>query len=289
MDTLALLWEFMAEGIVLSLLTAMVLPLLGGLLFLRRSALLGVAVPQFSAAGIAGGLALLPWFPSLHQEYLDHGHPPLGYLFFFAAGAAGACLLLFAVMEKHGRRGSTDARVAVAFSLAAAASLLFLSMSPVGGSLVQTLQRGSVVVADWHALVTVALVDLSIALLLWRFLRGLVLVSYDRDEAFALGHRPQNYDRLFHVMVGAGVGAGVMTVGPVFVFGLLFLPPVAAHGVSSSLRAFFLHCLVVGLVPALIAWPVSFHLDLPFGPVAVALAGLLVLLYALVGRALQKR
>lgn len=269
METLRLIWTFMAEGVVISVLSAVVLPILGAVLCLRRTAFLGVAVPQFSAAGIALGLALLPAFPTLQEWYLDHGHPPLEYLFVFAAGAAGLALLAFSSLEGRRDETSGESRVAAGFALAAAAGLLFLEAAPAGGSLVETLQRGSVVVADWHALLIVAVVD-ALVLIGWLlFGRGILLVSFDRDGAVALGHRPGRYETIWNVLVGLAIGVGVMTIGPVLVFGLLFLPAVFARAVARSQRGYLRSVVALALPPVLVAWPVSFHLDLPYGPTAV--------------------
>ncbi|MBC8406487.1 MAG: metal ABC transporter permease [Planctomycetes bacterium] len=275
METLSLLWSMMAEGILISFASAIFLPLIGGLLYLRRQAFLGVAVPQFSAAGIAAGLALLPNFPSLQQNFLDHGHPPLSYLFLFAGGAAGLALLIFAWIEKRSRHASVEGHMAAGFALAGAASLIFLEWSPSGGTLVDTLQRGSVVVADHHALSIVLAIFGLVALLQWRYWRGLLLVSFDRDAAHVQGFSSATYDLLFHIMAGSAIGIGVMTLGPVLVFGLLFLGPWMSRPLANSMRQFFALIVINSLLATGLAWPISFHLDLPYGPVTVALLAVL--------------
>ncbi|MCH2102360.1 MAG: hypothetical protein MK209_10615, partial [Planctomycetes bacterium] len=100
-ETLQTIWLFMKEGVIISVVSAVILPWIGSILLVRRSALLGVAVPQFSAAGIAVGLAVLPWFPRLHHEFLSHGHPPMAYLFVFAASAAAFALIAFGALASR--------------------------------------------------------------------------------------------------------------------------------------------------------------------------------------------
>ena len=116
-ETLQTIWTFMKEGVIISVIVALVLPWVGAILLVRRNSFLGVAVPQFSAAGIALGLAALPLFPALQEEYLDHGHPPLEYLFVFAAGAAAVALFFFGALTS--RRGGKlgEGQVAAGFAL----------------------------------------------------------------------------------------------------------------------------------------------------------------------------
>jgi len=269
METLSLLWSLMPEGILISFASALFLPVIGGLLYLRRQAFLGIAVPQFSAAGIAGGLALLPFFPALQHSFLDHGHPPMSYLFLFAGGSAGLSLVLFSVLEKRARHGSMEGHMAAGFALAGAMSLIFLEWSPAGGVLVDTLQRGSVVVADYHSLAIVVAVFALVAAIQFRFWRGFLFVSYDRDAAQVQGYSPARYDLMFHIMAGAAIGIGVMTLGPVLVFGLLFLGPWLSRPRAKSIRHFFLFAVGQSMLATALAWPSSFHWDLPFGPVVV--------------------
>lgn len=267
-EMLGSIWTFMKEGVVISLIAAIVLPWVGAILATRRTAILGVAVPQFSAAGIALGLALLPWFPSFQHEFLEHGHPPLEYLFAFAAGAAAIALFAFGAWT--GRRGKNleDSQVAAGFAAAAAIALLALEWAPAGSNLVETLQRGSVVVADMHSLWVVLIVDGSALLGLAFLTTGILLVSFDRDMAIVLGHRPSHYEFAWNLIVGASIGVGVMTIGPVLVFGLLFIPPLAARQFAASMRSYLQLAVWMAIVPIVVAWPISFSLNLPYGPAA---------------------
>ena len=79
-----------------------IVPLVGALLGLRREAFLGVAVPQFSAAGLSLGLFLLPFFPAMTRAFLEHGHPPMLYMLPFATGGALLALAAFAWLPWSG-------------------------------------------------------------------------------------------------------------------------------------------------------------------------------------------
>ena len=287
-ETLQTIWTFMKEGVMISVIVALVLPWVGAILLVRRSSFLGVAVPQFSAAGIALGLAALPFFPALQAEYLDHGHPPLEYLFVFAAGAAAIALFAFGALSS--RRGGHlgEGQVAAGFALATAIAMIALEFAPSGANLVETLQRGSVVVADYHSLGVVAVVDGLAIIALFILTPAILLVSFDRDMAVVLGHKPMPYELAWNTIVGASIGVGVMTIGPVLVFGLLFLPPLVARQLASSMRGFLALSILLALIPILVAWPASFDMDLPYGPTATLALALLAIPWGLV-RLLQAR
>ncbi len=269
METISLLWSLMPEGILISFASAIFLPVIGGFLYLRRQAFLGVAVPQFSAAGIAAALALLPSFPELQRDFLEHGHPPMTYLFLFAGGAAGLSLIWFSILERRYRQSFIEGHMAAGFAIAGAMSLVFLEWSPAGGMLVDTLQRGSVVVADHHSLAIVVSVFALIAIIQAWFGHGFLLVSYDRDAAKVQGYSPARYDLIFNIMAGAGIGIGVMNLGPVLVFGLLFLGPWLSRPRARNIRHFFFAIIGHSVLATALAWPTSFHWDLPYGPVVV--------------------
>lgn len=287
MEDFDLYVELFGLSFLASLIVGMVMPLIGALMYLRREAFLGIAVPQFAAAGIALGLFALPWFPAMSTYFLDHGHPPMTYLLPFAAGSACLALTVFGAMERD--RGNRGALLAGAFAAASALSILFLSEAPAGSNLAETVMRGEVLLLDIHGLNLLAGVNLvSLGFLV--FCRRVLLVgAFDHDQAVALGLSVRRV-RLFRlILVGASIGAGVMTVGPILVFGLLFLPPLAASFLAKDLRSFLIWGQVLGLLSVLLAWPLSLQFDWPYGPAVVVAAAVLAILLRLVKSLLGHR
>ncbi|KAA3613502.1 MAG: metal ABC transporter permease [Planctomycetota bacterium] len=271
-------WYLFQDPFIASLLVGIILPLIGGLLLLRRAVFLGVAVPQFSAAGLAIGLWLLPWWPGLWQEFLDHGHPEMSYMFAFAGGGAVLALGAFSWWESR-HRGGTEGLLAAGFAVASAMSLLFLSMGPLGANLVDAVLKGEILYLDHHGLIVLAVVLSLVSVILLAARRPILLIAFDPDLAATLGVPRTLFERLLWLCVGLSVGAGVVTVGPVLVFGLLFLPPLAARGASGSMPGFFIRCSLLGLIAVLASWPLCLWLEQPYGPTAVLLSGLLALCF----------
>ncbi|MGB0952671.1 MAG: metal ABC transporter permease [Planctomycetota bacterium] len=268
--------ELFGLSFLASLVVGMVMPLVGALMYLRREAFLGIAVPQFAAAGISLGLFALPWFPAMSTYFLDHGHPPMGYLLPFAGGSACLALAVFGALSRG--NGDRGALLAGAFAAASAVSILFLSEAPAGSNLAETVMRGEVLLLDIHGLNLLASVNLVCFLFLMIWRRVLLVRAFDQDQAVALGLPVRRVRILRLLVVGGSIGAGVMTVGPILVFGLLFLPPLAASFLAKDLKSFLIWGQVIGLLAVLLAWPMSLEFDWPYGPAVVIAAACLAIL-----------
>lgn len=286
-DDFDLYWELFATSFLASIVVGVVLPQVGGMMYLRRESFVGIAVPQFAAAGVALGLYALPWFPALQDSFLDHGHPPLDYLLLFAAGAACLSMLLFSFVLKR-QRGEPGAMLAGAFATAAALAILFLDGSPAGNNLAETVLRGAVLLLDEHGLwLLTGVCFLTLAFILWAR-RSLLAIAFDRDNAMAMRLPVAPLELAQMMLFGLAIGAGVMTVGPVLVFGLLFLPPLAAAAMARGLRSFQILLSICGFLAVLAAWPLSIEVDMPYGPSAVIAAAGLTLLCLGLGRLLRR-
>ena len=264
MSDFLFMWGLLREGVIASLAAALVLPLVGALLFVRRSALLGIAVPQFSSAGLALGLFLIPWFPQVQQEFLEHGHPPMLYSFAFAAGAAALALLAFSFLSSRFRRYN-EAITAVGFSLSLSATVLLLTAAPSGAQLADTLLRGEIILLDVHGMIALLVISgLSLVCLFFMW-RWLLLVAFDPECAVALGHSVLSAERWQVLLVGASVGVGVVTIGPMLVFALLFLPPLFGVRGKPGLIPYLTRVVSLSLLSIMASWPISIILDMPFG------------------------
>lgn len=271
MGSFAEYWDLFGISIAASLLVAPVLAGVGALLQLRREAFLGVAVPQFAAAGVALALWLLPNFPALQTFFLEHGHPPMLYLLPFAAGAAFLALLAYGLR----RSAPNPALLAGGFAFAGAISLVFLSRLPSGKNYADTMLLGDVLYLDLHDFGALAGVCLLGAAFLWLARRTLLVAAIDPEQAVALQLPLRRVLGLQPLVLGSVIGCGVMTLGPVLVFALLFLPPLAASAAARSLRQFLGLSLIFSLLTAALAWVPALMADLPYGPTAGVIAGLL--------------
>ena len=84
------------------------------------------------------------------------------------------------------------------------------------------------------------------------------------------------------------MSVGVMTVGPIVLFGLLVLPPLAAQGMATSMGSYLLGSAGLGLLSAVLGIYASFRIDLPLGPAIVMAAALVLLVATLVRRLLRR-
>jgi ABC-type Mn2+/Zn2+ transport system permease subunit len=286
LSDIAFWWSLLREGIIASIAAGVVIPLVGALLFMRRSALLGLAVPQFSAAGLAFGLFLLPLFPAIEQEFLDHGHPPMLYSLAFAAVFAALSLSGFAALSSRFREYK-QAATAAGFSLALAVTVLLLNAAPAGAQLADSLLRGEIILLDAHgmySLLAVCLIVLVMLVILWRWL---LLVAFDPEQAVVLGHSVIGAERWQVVLIGIAVGGGVVTIGPMLVFALLFLPPLFAVSGKAGVLPYLRRTIGLSLFSVLASWPISIELDMPYGSAASLVCLFSGLLWLLISKLLK--
>ena len=175
--------------------------------------------------------------------------------------------------------------MAAAFALASAATILFAHVSPTGEIFVSGLLKGEILAVGAHELETlgVALGTTLAGIALLH--RDFLVVSFDRESAIVLGKRATAIEAALTALIGLTVSAGTLTVGPVVLFGLLVLPPLAARGLARSMASFYWIAAGLGLAAAAGGVWASFTLDWPLGPAVVVVAATTLVPGALVARA----
>lgn len=272
-----------------ALIAGLVLPLLGSFLFVRRTSFYGIVLPQFGAAGVAFAFVLLPWWIANVgigdldlPTALDSPARITPYLFGWSVVASFVGLGFLSL--PGGQAGSESGRVAAGFALASAGTLLLANSSPTGAEFVEVLIHGQMLAIgtfDFGLLCALALL-LAAAVLV--FQRDLLLVSYDPETARVLGKPVRAFELLLAALTGITVSVGVMTVGPVVLFGNLVLPPLAARGFARSWRGMLLAASGIGGASACVGIVLSFEFDWPLGPAIVAALAPWVLVGWLAGR-----
>lgn len=251
-----------------SVVVGFVCPLVGVYFLLRRLVFWGVALPQVSAAGISFafmlqgfGFTILAGAES-HEKHLAI----IGSLVFTAA-----ITLILAAYERRGK-GVPEGRLGALYALAGAGAILFVSWNAAGETEMLGLLKGEVVAiseSDFHAMLDVFGL---VAACMFLFRKEFLLVSYDRDMAVTLGRKTLAWDVLLYLVIAVTISLGVMTVGPLVIFGFLVIPPMAALPWARGMASFSLLASLCGGLSAFAGFYFSYTLDLPLGPVVVCAA-----------------
>jgi ABC-type Mn2+/Zn2+ transport system permease subunit len=289
------IFEFFGLAIAAAVLAGVVCPLVGAFLLLRRTSFYGLVLPQFAATGVAFGFVAMPWWiahvglGSLSLEAaMEDTHATLNYHLAWAAAFTFSGLGALVWLGRSGL-GSEVARVAAAFAIASAATILFAHSSPTGEIFVHELLQGQIITIGLHEFETFAAV-LAISLALFViFNRDFLVISFDRESSVVLGKPVVAFEALLMLITGATISVGVMTVGPIVLFGLLVLPPIAARSIASTMTGYFTIASLLGVVASVGGVWTSFYFDWPIGPAVVVVAALLLIPSTLVGRLMHTR
>lgn len=255
------------------LLVGLVCPQVGIFFVLRRMVLLGIALPQVSNAGVAFAFLLhaLGWHIFVHTE-TETATALSGSIVFTLIA-----IFTLAILERR-RRGFTENRIGFTYALTWAASILFVAWNPYGQAEVFSMLRGQIVaVPNLYVLAMLAIYG-TIFIFLIGFHRNFVLVSYDADMATTLGKNVILWDILLYLIIGIVISFGVMTVGPLVIFGFLLIPPMAARMVTRGIPLFCIVSSLIGVAASFTGFYLSYRFDLPTGSTTVAL---LCLIFAL--------
>ena len=243
---------------------AVLCSVLGIYLVLRRLVLIGVALPQAGAAGVAAVFWLT-----------GHGHGGADSTHLLAlAGSLAATFGALALLVAGQRRARSPAEwgVGALFAISSAATILFVALNPKGDIEMASLLRGELLAITVTDLKAIGVVLIAVGALFFLFRRDLLLTSFDPEFSRTIGRNPVRYDVLLYFLLGGSIALGVMTVGPLVVFGFLVLPALAALRVAPGLGWAFAISAAVAALSFLGGFGLSYRADLPAGPVCVAVA-----------------
>jgi ABC-type Mn2+/Zn2+ transport system permease subunit len=253
----------------------LVCPLVGAYLILRKTVFLGLTLPQIAGAGVAFAL----WLQQMGLlSTLGGGERTVGMV--------GSLLFTFLGMGflgylEHRGKGLAEGRLAAAYSLAGALTILFIVFNPVGEVEILSLLKGEVIALSRTEIKILFGVFGSVLAGMLLFRREFLLASFDRDLAFLLKGGNLFWDIMLYLLAGLSIAIGVIMAGPLLIFGFLVLPPLAARPLIRGMTSFLSLSSLLGVLMAFFGFYLSVRLDLPLGPTDVALGcGLVFLAYA---------
>src|ERR1051326_8790430 len=138
-----------------SVLIGFTCPLVGVFLVLRRLVFMGVALPQISSTGVAVALSVPMWLGVLPPEHMAHREHVLAFTgsMVFSISA----ILILAFLERRGR-GMPEGRLGAAYVVAAALSIILLSLNRYAEAGWLDLLKGQIITVDSGELILTVVV-----------------------------------------------------------------------------------------------------------------------------------
>ena len=179
---------------------------------------------------------------------------------------------------------SGESITAWAYAAAASATILILASAAAPDADTLHLLYGNILaVSPSHA---AGLGILAVAIVAVHVVLGprFLLIAFDAEAAQVAGVNTRVWSICLNLSIGAAAAAAVQEIGALLTFSLLTLPPMASLLVARRIRSTFLVSAATGVASVCGGLVVAFHLDLPPGPVSVALLALAVVAAAIVSR-----
>ncbi|MEC0242265.1 metal ABC transporter permease [Paenibacillus dokdonensis] len=251
-------YDFMQRAFLAGGLIALIAPLLGVYLVLRRQSLMSDTLSHVSMAGVALGTVL-------------HVSPVLcGFLFAIMGGL---------MIEQLRRTYKTYSEVPVAIIMTSGLALAMVLMS-----LKTTLNKsfssylfGSIVAVSSSQLIIIAVVTLIGLLFFMLLRRPLYSLTFEEDTAAVSGVRVKMLSFAFAIVAGMIVAAAMPIVGVLLVSSLIVLPSAFALRFAGGFVSASMLAVVTGMAGVFSGLTASYYTDTPPGG-SIALILLIILL-----------
>jgi zinc/manganese transport system permease protein len=221
---------------------------------------------------------------------LAGSQPDSSTAFFYALGFTTLGAAVFALTRTN-TRGAVpqEAIIGIVYVMASAAAILVADRTPRGGEAIKDILVGSLLWVTWPTILRLAGVYAVIGIFHWLLRRRFLTISFEPEIALGRGWRIRLWDFLFYLSFGIVITFSVPIAGVLLVFSFLVVPAAVAFQFTRRQGTLALISWFAGALASAAGLWISFHYDLPTGPVIVCVFGLVLLGAYLLRRVLGAR
>jgi len=195
---------------------------------------------------------------------------------------------IFAISGKRETRVPEEAIIGIAYVVAAAAAILLLSRSAHGNEEIRNMLVGDITVVSAAEVWKCFAVFVGVGAIHFALRQKFMLVSFNRDEAYARGWKVRWWDFFFYATFGIVVTIFVRVAGVLLVFSYLIVPAVCAVVLVRRNAARLLIGWFISLLGGIGGLFISYFWDFPSGAAIVCTFGGLLILISLSNLALLR-
>lgn len=258
-------YEFMQRAFIGGFIIAVIAPLMGNFVVVRRMSLIGDSLSHVALSGVV--LAALLGFSSLAGAFLI---TILGSMF------------IFMLREKYRSYEEIALAIIMSGGIALASVLMGFSKNIRGNFLSYLFGSiSSVSTEDIGFIIALSLVILGFV---GTNYHKLINISFDEDAARASGVNVDIINRIFVVIIALAIVVSMRIVGVLLISSMMVVPVAAAMNVTTSFKNSLIVSVVIAMISVVSGITLSYYFDLASGGTIV-----LVSIAILIGSILWKR
>jgi ABC-type Mn2+/Zn2+ transport system permease subunit len=259
-------FEFFVNGLLVATLSGALCGLVGVYVVLKGMSYIGHGLSHAIFGGFAASALL-------------------GVNFFLGAGAWGfaAAMMINGVTRR--RSIGSDAAIGVITTASFAIGVALIKRYGSGGKNPDSLLFGQILgVSDADVWLLAAVMVVAVLVVFFLY-RPLLFSTFDPEVAEVSGVATARVDALLTLVLAASILATMTVLGVTLVAATLVIPAVVARMLTDSFGRMLLLATVIGAACGFVGMNLSYHLDIPSGPMIVLTgSGLFAVVFAATGR-----
>ena len=255
-------YEFMQRAFIAGGAIAVLAPILGIFLILRKQSLMADTLAHISLAGVAFG-------------YLISLDPTLSTILFVAIAA---------VLLEYLRKVYSDySDISVAMLMSGGMALALLLLTKVNSSTgIESYLFGSIVTISSLQLWVLVILAVGLVLTYIIFKKPLYVLSFDEDTAYTAGLPTQMMSVIFSVITGVAISVIMPIAGSLLVSAIMIMPSAIAMRLMKNFDGVIIVATIVGLIGMWGGLDTSYFFDTPPGATITAIFIVIFILESIV-------
>jgi zinc transport system permease protein len=255
-------FEFMQRAFAAGVLVAVICPLIGTFVVVRRLSMIGDTLSHASLAGIAAGM-------------LAGIYPLFVALIFSLAAAIG--------IEKLRKRFSQYAELSISIVLSASIGLavVLISLANSFNADLMSYLFGSIIAVNMLDIYTILGLSIIILLSVWLLYKEFFYISFDEEGAELAGIPVSILNMYFTALTAMTIVVSMRIVGILLVSSLMVVPVACSLQISRSFKNTIFLSVIFALISVIVGLFTSYYFDLAPGG-SIVLTSVFILLAILV-------